>query len=144
MAYLSEERQEVIAEELATLFHEEELLVSFAKRSAELYDTYDEYTADDVLKRVKRKVLQLNQPKNISLILADELHKAGATDIHFKAHNIRHTKGITSVVSVYDNVKPANMVLDELYAWAEKHDESLIQRIEALDRDMSWNDDNPV
>lgn len=82
--------------------------------------------------------------KNTVFMLADQLKQVNGTDIHFAANNIRHTKGLTSVVSVYNNIKPANKVLDELYEWAEKNDVSLKARIKEIERDMSWNEENPV
>lgn len=60
MSYVPEEHQESIAEDLAILFHQEELLVAFAKRSAELYDDYDEYAADEIMRRVKQKFLLMH------------------------------------------------------------------------------------
>lgn len=57
--------------------------------------------------------------------LVDQLKKLDATDGHYTIHNIEHTKGLTSVVSVYDGIKPAHMVLSELYEWAEENNEEL-------------------
>ena len=55
--YVPENHQESIAEDLAELFHKEDSLVSFARKSAELYDDYDEFTADEIMRRVKRRFL---------------------------------------------------------------------------------------
>jgi hypothetical protein len=76
--------------------------------------------------------------------LADQVKQLGAGDGHITANNIRHTKGLTSVVSVYDNIKPAHMVLDELYEWAENNNEEVKLLIEKIENDMSWNEENPV
>lgn len=55
--YVPEEHQEHIAEDLAHLFHTEELLVAFAKGCARLYDDYGEFTADEIMKKVKHQFL---------------------------------------------------------------------------------------
>lgn len=78
------------------------------------------------------------------LKLAKQVQELGAGSGHFTAHNIQHTKGLTSVISVYDSIKPANMILDELYEWAEKNNEEVKLLIEKLEKDMSWNEGNPV
>lgn len=76
--------------------------------------------------------------------LADQIKKLNAADGHMTLNNIRHTKGVTAVISVYDGIKPSHKVLEELYEWAEKNDPDLKERIEKLEADMSWNEENPV
>ncbi len=76
--------------------------------------------------------------------LVDQAKKLGAEDVHFTANNIQHTKDLTSVVSVYNGIKPAHMVLSELYEWAEENNEELRSLIEKIESDMSWNEENPV
>jgi len=61
---------------------------------------------------------------------------------HVQLGNIENTKGLTAVISVYDNQKPAHMVLDELYTWAENNDEQLKLKIESLEQDMTWNSES--
>lgn len=70
--------------------------------------------------------------------------KLGSKTGHFVAHNIYETKGLTAVTSVYDNIKPAHMVLEELYEWAQENNEEVMLLIERLESDMSWNKENPV
>lgn len=82
--------------------------------------------------------------KKIVFGLVDQVKKIGATDGHFTANNIQHTKGLTSVVSVYDGVKPAHMVLSELKEWAEESNEDVKCLIEKIENDMTWNEENPV
>lgn len=82
--------------------------------------------------------------KKIVFGLVDQVKKLGAADGHFTANNIQHTKGLTSVVSVYDGIKPAHMVLLELYEWAEGNNEEVKNLIEKIESDMTWNEENPV
>lgn len=63
---------------------------------------------------------------------------------HMAMYNVNHTKDLTVVVSVYDTMKPANMVLDELMEWAEVNDPTLVERIERISLDMSWNEGHSV
>lgn len=58
---------------------------------------------------------------------------------HVKLENIEKKEGLTAVISVYDNHKPAHMVLEELYEWAEQNNEEVKQLIEKLEQDMNWN-----
>lgn len=67
------------------------------------------------------------------------MRKMGATDAHFTAENVLHTQNLTSVVSVYDNIKPAHMVLAELTEWAENNNKEVFEKIKSLQKDMSWN-----
>lgn len=82
--------------------------------------------------------------EKVIFALADKIKQAGATDGYFIMHNIRHTKGITAVISVYANIKPAHEVLEELYKWAEINNSEVKELIEKIGKDMSWNDGNPV
>lgn len=82
--------------------------------------------------------------KNIIFGLVDQVKKLGAVDGHFTANNIQHTKGLTSVVSVYDGIKPAHMVLSELYEWAEENSKEVKDLIKRIESDMAWNEENPV
>ncbi|MCD7911076.1 hypothetical protein KC480_05990 [Bacillus velezensis] len=76
--------------------------------------------------------------------LVDQMKKLGAPQAHFTANNIKHTKGLTSVIAVYDQQKPAHMVLQELYEWAEENNMEVKELIEKLSNDMDWNEKNPV
>jgi hypothetical protein len=76
--------------------------------------------------------------------LVDQMNQLNAPEAHFTANNIKHTKGLTSVISVYNQQKPAHMVLEELYEWAENNNEEVKELIEKLSNDMSWNEENPV
>lgn len=71
--------------------------------------------------------------------LAKQVTDMNAGVGHVKLQNIEKTQGLTAVVSVYDNQKPAHMVLDELYQWAEENNEEVKVLIEKLEQDMSWN-----
>lgn len=53
-------------------------------------------------------------------------------------------KGLTAVISVYDQQKPAHMVLEELYEWAEINNGKVEELIEKMSNDMDWNEENPV
>jgi hypothetical protein len=86
----------------------------------------------------------MNKSTDTLLILSKQIKQLGATDGHFTANNMEHTKGLTGVVSIYDGIKPAHMVLEELHEWAEKHNEEVKSLIEKIENDMSWNDKNPV
>lgn len=70
--------------------------------------------------------------------LSKQLDAFGAAESHITYQNIEKKKGRTAVVGVYENIKPPHMVLEELYEWAEEHDDQLRQRIEQLETDMSW------
>ena len=76
--------------------------------------------------------------------LVDQMKQLEAPEGHFVANNIKHTKGLTAVISVYNQQKPAHMVLDELYEWSENNNEEVKSLIEKLCDDMSWNEENPV
>lgn len=82
--------------------------------------------------------------KEVIFPIVEGLKKREATDGHFNMNNIQHTKGLTAVVSVYENIKPAHMVLKELYSWAEANNEEVKELIDTLKKDMTWNEDNPV
>lgn len=71
--------------------------------------------------------------------LAKQVTKMNAGVGHVKLENIEKKQGLTAVVSVYDNQKPAHMVLDELYEWAENNNEEVKLLIEKLEQDMTWN-----
>lgn len=71
--------------------------------------------------------------------LAEQLTKNKGTDIHFRAENIFETQNLTAVISVYDNIKPADKVLAELIAWSEEHQPETAMKIKELKKDMSWN-----
>ncbi|MGC6589081.1 hypothetical protein ACPV3A_29570 [Paenibacillus sp. Dod16] len=58
---------------------------------------------------------------------------------HVTMENIENKEGLTAVISVYDNQKPAHLVLEELYQWAEKNNEEVKHLIEKMEQDMSWN-----
>lgn len=71
--------------------------------------------------------------------MSNEMLEMNATEAHVQLENVEKKEGLTAVISVYDNQKPANMVLSELYAWAEKNNEEVKDLIEKLEQDMTWN-----
>ncbi|GIN67093.1 hypothetical protein FKN04_13045 [Bacillus glycinifermentans] len=76
--------------------------------------------------------------------LVDQMKQLEAPEAHFTANNIKHTKGLTAVVSVYDQQKPAHLVLEELYEWAEDNNIEVKNLIDKFSKDMGWNEENPV
>ncbi|MCY8466427.1 hypothetical protein [Bacillus atrophaeus] len=74
----------------------------------------------------------------------DQMKKLETPQVHFTANNIKNTKGLTSVISVYDQQKPAHMVLEELYEWADNNNKEVKELIDKLRSDMGWNEKNPV
>lgn len=60
--YLPYEAQETIATELVRYFQEGNMIV-YVKRSEDLYNVYGEYTADEVMLRVRNKIMGLETPK---------------------------------------------------------------------------------
>mgnify|MGYP001470680755 CR=1 FL=1 len=79
------------------------------------------------------------------LNLAKNVQKLKAGSGHIVMNNIKHTKDLTAVVSVYDKEKAAHMVLDELYEWCEKNNyKHICDRIVEIETDMTWNKNNPV
>jgi hypothetical protein len=76
--------------------------------------------------------------------LVDQMKQLGAPEAHLTANNIKYTKGLTAVISIYDQQKPAHMVLEELYEWAENNNKEVKELIEKLSDDMDWNKENPV
>lgn len=59
-------------------------------------------------------------------ILIKQMKALNATNVHFTAENVFETQNLTSVLSVYDSIKPAHMVLDELSEWAERKRQGII------------------
>lgn len=74
----------------------------------------------------------------------DQMKKLETPQVHFTANNIKNTKGLTSVISVYDQQKPSHMVLEELYEWADNNNKEVKELIDKLRSDMGWNEKNPV
>lgn len=72
-------------------------------------------------------------------LLTKSMKELKATDVHFTAENVLKTQNLTSVVSVYDNIKPAHKVLEELKEWAENNHGEMFKKIHSLEKDMSWN-----
>jgi hypothetical protein len=71
--------------------------------------------------------------------LKKELIEMNAGVCHVTMENIGKKEGFSAVISVYDNQKPAHMVLSELYAWAEQNNQEVKELIEKIEQDMSWN-----
>lgn len=78
----------------------------------------------------------------VILSLAEQVQKLGAGEGHVTFNNIKETEGLTAVISVYDNQKPAHLIVEELYEWAEENNPEVKEMIEKLDADMSWNKDS--
>jgi len=75
--------------------------------------------------------------------LAKQVQILNAGAVQMALHNIKKTKGLTAVISVYDQQKPDHIILDELQEWAEKEGHSeVVDKIVELARDMSWNDES--
>lgn len=58
--YVPEEEQKGIANDVANLFFDKNM-VSFSKRSTDLYKKYGEFTADDIMLKVRDIILTKNQ-----------------------------------------------------------------------------------
>lgn len=86
----------------------------------------------------------MKEEVRIILKLVEKMKNLEASDGHFTMANVTHTKGITAVLSVYDNIKPAQMILEELYEWAEHNNKEVKELIDKLKEDMTWNEENPV
>ena len=54
--YVPKEEQQGIAEHLVGLFMEKNM-VSFSKQCADLYERYGEFTADDIMLKVRKAIL---------------------------------------------------------------------------------------
>ncbi|APZ82641.1 hypothetical protein HWB07_gp129 [Bacillus phage vB_BsuM-Goe3] len=77
--------------------------------------------------------------------MVDDMQEVGASEGHACFNNILRTKGITAVLGVYNQQKPAHMVIEELLDWAVKNDKpEIVDLIEELQQDMSWNEGNPI
>lgn len=88
--------------------------------------------------------IKLSDDNQLIQSLIDTTYQTNAGEGHICLYNVNHTKDLTVTVSVYDTVKPAHMVLEELVEWAEKHDTDLVERIERMALDMSWNTKHPL
>jgi len=55
--YVPVEEQEGIASHLADLFFDQSM-VAFSKQSANLYSEYGEYTADEIMKKVRKRIVE--------------------------------------------------------------------------------------
>lgn len=87
----------------------------------------------------------MSEEINTIFKLADQVNKLNAGAGHMQLNNINHTKGVTAVISVYNNQKPYNVAMDELYEWAEENAyHELINKLNSLINDMSWNKHNQV
>lgn len=85
------------------------------------------------------EVLERKSLRKTIEVLTKSMKKLKATDVHFTGENVLKTQNLTSVVSVYDNIKPAHMVLKELKEWAENNHGEMFEKIHSLEKDMSWN-----
>ena len=73
--------------------------------------------------------------------LKKQVDVIGGSEAHITANNIHNEEGTTAVLSVYKGVRPSHMVLDELYEWGEEMgNQALVDKIEELGCDMSWNE----
>lgn len=74
--------------------------------------------------------------------LVKQVQELNAGVAHLQLSNIEGIQGMTAIISVYDGQKPAHMVLDELVQWAEGRGmHMLIEKIEQLEQDMEWNEE---
>lgn len=69
--YLSDGAMASIADEIVEYFLEGNM-VSFAKQSVELYKKYDEFTADDIMLLVKRKIIELSSDAKSMIQVVEE------------------------------------------------------------------------
>ncbi|GAK41928.1 hypothetical protein TCA2_4420 [Paenibacillus sp. TCA20] len=81
----------------------------------------------------------MSQEGQVIKHLVEQMKALNADNAHTQLQNIEQTQGLTVVISIYDNLKPAHEVLDELYEWAEENNEEVKELIEQLEQDMSWN-----
>jgi hypothetical protein len=69
----------------------------------------------------------------------DDMKKIGASDYHFTANQIFKDKKASGVIAVYNGIKPAYMVLNEMIEYAEKHGHKIIlELVDALQNDLSF------
>lgn len=74
--------------------------------------------------------------------LYEQMKELEASEIHFQIESIFGNKQATAVISVYDGVKPAHKVLEELYYWAqENQNQELLDKIEEISEDLSFLDE---
>lgn len=67
--------------------------------------------------------------------LYDQVVGMNAGEGHVTIEEVHHDPKATAVISVYHNQRPANLVLDELYQWAEENGLSaVVERIHLLER----------
>lgn len=71
--------------------------------------------------------------------LAKQVKQMNVGEAHIQEENIHKTKGLTSVISIYNGQKPAHLVVEELYKWAEENNEEVKLLIKKIESDMSWN-----
>lgn len=77
--------------------------------------------------------------KKILKVLNAQREEFESADIHFTADHIFNTANLNAVISIYENIKPANMVLSELTDWAKINNPEVAQLIADLQEDMSWS-----
>jgi len=108
--YVPTEAQISMANELVTYFLEGNM-VSFAKQSAELYELYDEFTADDIMKKVKRQILEsaLNATTMVAVI-EDEI---GSIHYH-KGYEEAQKKIKADLLPIYQNQSPSGAKLAKI------------------------------
>lgn len=64
-------------------------------------------------------------------------NETNAAEVHISTEKIEAEDGIAIVMSAYKGVKPAHIVLNEVYEWAEQNNVEVAQMI----RDMQGNEE---
>lgn len=83
--------------------------------------------------------IKLTDENKIINNLIETAIEMNADESHLAIHNAKKTNHLTAVVSVYNGIKPAHMVLNELYDWAKENNPDVKDRIDQLTEDLSWN-----
>lgn len=65
-------------------------------------------------------------------------------EVHFTAESIFGDETITSVISVYRGLKPANIVLTEILKYVEENGSIGVREIREIEEDMSWKDSDTI
>lgn len=65
-------------------------------------------------------------------VLLNKVEEQGAAEGHSEYGGFGGDENVTAVLSVYKGVRPAHVIVKELYEWALTNDLSLAARIEEL------------
>lgn len=87
----------------------------------------------DIQVKVNGEIIEAIKP------LAKLAQKIKAPNTHVVLRDQYNTQGLTTVISVYDGIQPAHIILDKVYEWAKANNSEVTTLIEKLESDMSWN-----